>query len=180
MRENIRRNVFAVLIAILLLFAVTGIPYFVLRANYPRPHYKTVSESGLPDSLVYAVIKAESDFDEAAISKAGAIGLMQLMPATAEFICSREKIVFEKERLKEASYNIKLGCKYLSYLCERFPAVETALCAYNAGEGTARTWLKDPELSPDGIRLSEIPYSETRAYLKKILKYRKIYENLYR
>ena len=54
------------------------------------------------------------------------------------------------------------------------------LCAYNAGEGTVRTWLKDPELSPDGIRLSEIPYSETRAYLKKILKYRKIYENLYR
>ena len=103
-----------------------------------------------------------------------------LRPATAEFICSREKIVFEKERLKEASYNIKLGCKYLSYLCERFPAVETALCAYNAGEGTVRTWLKDPELSPDGIRLSEIPYSETRAYLKKILKYRKIYENLYR
>ena len=180
MKGKFRYKLIAVCAAVLLFAAVAVLPYIAARIAYPRPYRKPVAESGLPPALVYAVIKAESDFREDAVSKAGAAGLMQLMPATAEFICSREGLTFEKARLTEGEYNIMLGCKYVSYLLGGFPVAETALCAYNAGEGTVSEWLKDKEVSEDGETLCEIPYGETRAYVKKILKYRKFYEKLYR
>ena len=118
--------------------------------NYRRPFRAEVEKSGLSPALVYAVIKAESGFDEKAISRSGAVGLMQLLPATAEFVCRTEGLEFSPDRLTEGGYNIKLGCRYLNYLLERFSAEETALAAYNAGEGTVRTWLADERYSADG------------------------------
>lgn len=153
--------------------------YFAVRAGYPRPYFETVKGSGQEPALVYALMKAESGFEEDAVSEAGAIGLMQLLPATAQFVCARERIAYEPERLKEGEYNVLLGCKYLGYLCGRFSCTETALAAYNAGEGTVSRWLADPELSADGITLKAVPYAETREYLKKIAKFRKIYEFYY-
>lgn len=180
MKEKFRYNLIAVCVAVLLFAAVAVLPYLSARVSYPRPYRETVLKSGLPPALVYAVIKAESDFREDAVSRAGAVGLMQLMPATAEFVCERDGAPFDRERLKEAEYNITLGCKYLTYLFGRFPVTETAICAYNAGEGTVSEWLRDSSVSEDGKTLNEIPYGETRAYVKKILKYRKMYEKLYR
>ncbi len=155
------------------------IVYYAIRASYPRPYYEIVKGSGQEPTLIYALIKAESGFDEGAVSEAGAVGLMQLMPATAQFICAREKIEYEPERLKEGAYNILLGCKYMEYLIGRFPCTETALAAYNAGEGVVSRWLLDEECSSDGVTLKAIPYAETRGYLKKIAKFRKIYQFYY-
>lgn len=166
----------AVLAGLAALFAVV---YFSVRAAFPRPYTDTVEESGLEPEMVYSVMKAESGFNEAAVSPAGAVGIMQLKPATAEYICAREKIAYDASLLTDGAYNTMLGCKYLAYLLARFPVRETALAAYNAGEGTVSGWLRDPEYSADGERLTNIPYAETRVYVKKIVKFIKIYEFFY-
>ncbi len=158
---------------------VALIAYFAVRAGYPRPYYETVEGSGQEPALIYAVMKAESGFREDAVSEAGAVGVMQLLPATAQFVCARDEIAYEPERLKEGEYNTLLGCKYLEYLRGRFSCTETALAAYNAGEGTVSRWLSDPNFSADGATLKSVPYAETREYLKKIAKFRKIYEFFY-
>ena len=155
----------------LLLLAAAVLSFF---AAFPRPYRDIVGESGLDGALVYAVMKAESNFREGAQSDAGAVGIMQLLPSTAAFVCEREGISFDAARLKEGEYNVTLGCAYLGYLMEEFEE-ETALAAYNAGEGRVREWLKDGRYSSDGRTLFHIPYPETARYLKKISFFRKIY-----
>ncbi len=167
---------FAVGFGVLFLFLCV---FFGFRITYKRPYRKLVQESGLDENLVYAVIKAESGFREGAVSSAGAVGLMQILPSTAKFVCDMNGVEFDLSRLSKGDYNIKIGCYYLLYLLERFPVVETALCAYNAGEGTVFGWLEDSACSSDGLSLVNIPYRETRDYVKKINKFRKIYEFLY-
>ena len=153
--------------------------FFGARLIFPRPVKSTVAASGMDASLVYAIIKAESGFDENAISSAGAVGLMQLLPSTAEFICEREKIPYSEARLTEKEYNVRLGCLYFKYLLARFKAIETALAAYNAGEGVVSGWLKNKEFSEDGRTLKRIPYPETAQYVKKVKKFLKIYRFYY-
>ncbi len=174
-----KRAVLIPLIAVSLVLAACFAAWIWLLTAFPRPYRETVERSGM-SSLVYAVIRAESSFQEDAVSSAGAVGLMQIKPATAEFICRREGILFQPERLKEGEYNIFLGTRYLLYLMERFKNTETALAAYNAGEGTVAKWLRDREMSSDGMTLGKIPYPETATYVKKVGKFKKIYEFLYR
>ncbi len=172
---KIRRIFLGAALAVLLLI----VAFFGVRSSFPRPFLEEVRASGLHPSLVYAVMRAESGFDERAVSSAGAVGLMQLMPATAQFICAREGIVYEESRLTEGAYNLKLGLLYLKYLLERFPVEETAIVAYNAGEGAVREWLADAAYSADGRTLKKIPYPETARYLKKITKIKKFYDFFY-
>ena len=160
-------------------FLLAAFCFLIVRLAYPRPYREEVQASGLSPSLVYAVIKAESGFREDAVSRAGAVGLMQVKPSTAEFICTKRGVAFDASRLCEGGYNVTVGCMYLAYLLERFPQTETALAAYNAGEGTVSDWLKDESLSSDGMTLSRIPYAETEGYVKKIKKYKKIYVFIY-
>ena len=161
------------------IFVLLAAGFIGVYASYRRPYREVVKESGLDANLVYAVMKAESGFQEDAKSRAGAVGLMQILPSTAQFVCKINGLPFDIEKLIDGEYNVKIGCLYLVYLLERFPVTETALCAYNAGEGTVSQWLADSTYSTDGLTLNEIPYRETRAYVKKIMKFRKIYEFLY-
>lgn len=161
-----------------LLFALAAVWIGFLLA-FPRPYREAVEKSGAEPSLVYAVMRAESGGREDAVSRAGAVGLMQILPSTAEFICGREGIIFEPERLAEGEYNILLGTRYLLYLMARFDDETAVLAAYNAGEGTVMQWLGDEENSSDGKTLLKIPYPETASYVKKVVKFQKIYEILY-
>lgn len=162
------------LLALTALLLLTLSLFLCIPAAFPRPYRAVVDESGLSPALVYAVMKAESNFEEGAVSSAGAVGILQLRPSTAQFIAERSGIPFFPERLTDGEYNTRLGCAYLGYLLERFEE-ETALAAYNAGEGTVQGWLSDPRCSEDGRTLFQIPYAETRRYLKKISFFRKIY-----
>lgn len=175
----IKKRLFVLGMSLSILILLMATVFLGLYATHRRPYRKEVVESGLDENLVYAVMKAESGFQEDARSGAGAVGLMQILPSTAEFVCEMNGMEFEPGRLIDGEYNVKIGCLYLSYLMERFSAVETALCAYNAGEGTVAGWLADFKYSEDGVTLKEIPYGETRAYVKKIMKFHKIYEFLY-
>ena len=141
-------------------------------------------EFGVPVDLVYAVIKTESGFDSSAVSRKGAIGLMQMMPATFEWLTDdilREYLGIGM--LYDPKTNIKYGTYYLSRLYNRFGDWDTALAAYNGGEGNVSEWLKAKKYSDDGIRLKtdKIPdeFSETKNYVKKVNKALKKYKELY-
>lgn len=175
------RRVLFPLIAIILAAAILlAVSFWIWRAGYPRPYREILQKSEVEENLVFAIAKAESDFQEDAVSSAGAIGLMQLMPSTAEFVCSMHDIGFEPERLTEGEYNMRLGCLYLEYLLGRFACRETAIAAYNAGEGVVDKWLREKKYSRDGERLRKIPYPETARYVKKVEKNFRIYRFLYR
>lgn len=119
-------------------------------------------------AIIYAVIYCESNFDADAVSSAGALGLMQMMPATFEEMQFYLKETRSEEELFDPQINIRYGAYYLSRLYKRFENWETAFAAYNAGPTIVSKWLKDDEYSSDGKTLSHIPYSETSHYVKKV------------
>lgn len=127
-------------------------------------------EFDVPAAMILAVIRAESDFQADALSRAGAMGLMQLMPETFSFLCKELEEPHAAQKITDPETNIRFGTYYLSYLFEKFGSWRVALAAYNAGEGRVGEWLSDPALSQGGT-LRRIPYPETAAYVKKALAY---------
>lgn len=157
---------------------------FVDKTLYPLNHRELIEEYGdkygIPYELLAAVIKAESDFNERAKSSAGAVGLMQLMPSTAEEIAWRLGEDFEAVDITDAKTNIAYGSFYLNYLYRNLGEIwETALAAYNAGIGKVKGWLEDTEYSDDGKTLKAIPIAETENYINRISKYKEKYKELY-
>ena len=128
----------------------------------------------------YALVNTESSFNPNAKSSAGAIGLTQLLPSTAEYICVKNNIDFTKFDLYNPNDNLYIGAMYFKYLLDKFSTTYTALAAYNAGETVVRSWLKDERYSYDQISLYNIPYEETNNYINKIKKAEKIYKNFYK
>jgi len=157
---------------------------FINKTLYPLNHKELIVEYGdkygIPYELLAAVIKAESDFNETAKSSAGAVGLMQLMPSTAEEIAWRLGEDYESVDITDAETNIAYGSFYLNYLYQNLGEIwETALAAYNAGIGKVKGWLENSEYSDDGRALKSIPIAETENYVKRINKYKQKYKELY-
>lgn len=175
----------AVLLAVACLFLNRGYEYFMKRA-YPIQYESIVvreaAANGLEPALVYSVMKAESNFRPEVVSHAGAVGLMQLTPDTFTWLQTKLKDdrAYTADDLKSPEINIRYGCKFLSILLEKYPAKGTSLSAYNAGIGTVNAWLKDPAVSKDGKTLDQIPYEETKKYVRTVLdnyeKYRTLYQ----
>ncbi len=126
-------------------------------------------------ALALAIARRESEFDPAVVSPAGAMGLMQVMPATAEMMARAEGLPYSRPRLTaDPAYNVRLGAAYLSRLVEEFgPAVALVAAGYNAGPGRPRRWLtafgdpRDP--GTDVIDWVEmIPIAETRTYVMRV------------
>lgn len=143
---------------------------------------KYSEENGLDRYLVYAVIKAESNFNPNVKSNADARGLMQLMEETA---VERSNVIdnedVEAYDLYDPETNIKLGTSYLSYLLNLYDGnTVLAIIAYNAGLGNVQQWIKDGVIKSDGSDIENIPFKETENYVRKILRdyqmYLKIYE----
>jgi len=128
---------------------------------------------------VMGLIRAESSFRSHVTSPAGASGLMQIMPATAEWLAERMGIPFDEAFLFEPAYNIRMGTYYLRHLFNIFDAPNTVLAAYNAGTGNVQTWLGDSRYSADGLTLHTIPFAETREYVERVNRYAEIYRELY-
>ena len=149
----------------------------VLRKIYPTTYKDIVCRYHSDWRLVLSMVKAESGFRADATSEAGACGLMQILPSTAEFIAEKNGI--GEYDLYNPQDNLQLGCLYLIYLEEKFSDLQTTLAAYNAGEGTVREWLKDGRYSSDGASLSSVPYTETENYIIKIKKYYQNYRKIY-
>jgi soluble lytic murein transglycosylase len=133
-------------------------------------------------ALVLALIRQESAFDRRAVSRAGARGLMQLMPATARLVAKKIKLPYRRADLTEdPSYNMTLGRAYLGQLLEEFEgSTALALAAYNAGPHRVARWIaafgdpRRPEVDPvDWIE--RIPFSETRNYVQRVLESQVVY-----
>lgn len=159
------------------ILAVFGFSIFFLYKSYPQKYMDEIAHYSQESSLILALIRVESGFRPLAISEKGALGLMQILPETAEYVCALYG--YEQGDLLDPAYNIKIGVSYLGYLRSKFENYKTALAAYNAGEGTVRRWLSDPDYSNDGKTLQNIPYAETERYVKKIEIQHKIYKILY-
>ena len=165
-------------------FLYDGIITSIEKKEHPQKYNEYVSSAsekyGVPEAFIYAVIKTESAFDPDAVSRAGAIGLMQLMPSTFEDLTNnftREKL--SADRIYDPATNIKYGVYYLSWLYSKFGDWNTVAAAYNCGIGDVLDWLASSEYSDDGKTLKYIPVAETRAYVRKVGAARETYERLY-
>ena len=139
-------------------------------------------EFDIPQYIIYATIKVESNFDPNAVSSVGAIGLMQMMPSTFEWLTGEEHLNenLSTKMLDDPEVSIRYGTYYLSYLYKKFDYNwDNTFAAYNGGEGNVAKWLKSPEYSDLKGNLTSIPYKETANYVKKINKELNTYKALY-
>ncbi len=182
--KKIINLLFVVIAVVVMVNAAKLIYHTVMHIIYPVRYYEYIhkysGENRLDEYLVMGVIKAESNYIFDAHSEV-AHGLMQLTDETAEWVAGRLGAELGEGDIIEPETNIRLGCYYLRYLTDLYDGeIELALAAYNAGPGNVAKWLQNPEYSEDGKRLDEIPFKETREYVKKVLEYQKKYKNLYR
>jgi soluble lytic murein transglycosylase len=136
---------------------------------------------GVPKSLIFAIIRAESNYFPNALSPAGAVGLMQVMPATAAAVAKRGIENFTPDQLTLPGINIRLGVKHLHDLLTLYEGdTVLAVAAYNAGSGNVYRWRKMFGKMSREQFIENIPFQETREYVKKVLATAEIYESLYR
>jgi len=159
-----------ILILILAVFFITSTLFvFSELGGYRKYRYyieKICEQKGVEVELALAVARTESSFDESAVSKKGAVGLMQIMPSTAEYIA--KKVKFDKELdLYNPQTNLYLGICYLEYLFNRYGDERVVLACYNAGEGTVSKWTEEDIKNP--------PYRETKKYIEKVKRRKFIY-----
>lgn len=175
---------------IITIICLLAIGYFAnnhIQKNvfYPTKYMGIIKENSekynIDPLLILALIKAESGFNESAVSPQGAKGLMQLQDKTAQWCAEKIGIKnFKAEQLFDPKINIKLGTWYLGeYLLDYYDGdMQLALTAYNAGVGNVDKWLDNKNLS-DGVNLTKIPYNETYTYVNKINSYHQRYKQLY-
>jgi soluble lytic murein transglycosylase len=139
-------------------------------------------DKGLDPALIAGVIYAESHFIDGRTSSAGAQGLMQLTPATAQYIAQKSGgTAFEVSDLGTPQVNIAYGAFYLRYLMKRYgDDVPLVLAAYNAGEGNVDKWIAQARAKDQALNIGAIPFGETRSYVTKVLDARKEYRASYR
>ena len=139
------------------------------------------SDKGLDPALIASVIYAESHFIDQT-SPAGAKGLMQLMPETADYIAQKSGgTAFVQGDLASPQVNIAYGSWYLRYLMRKYEQREVlALAAYNAGEGKVDEWLAAATAGGRRFRAADIPFPETRNYVQTVFDARKRYRHTYR
>jgi len=175
-----RLSTLVVLLAIVLV--LLGTPFF-LRSAFPLYYGEVISAIAehydLDPFLLAAMIQVESGFRPEAVSPKGARGLMQIMPETATWLGKHSAQSIPVDDLFDPKTNIGLGAYYLTYLLERFPTLYAALAAYNAGPTNARRWLDERIWDGSYERTGQIPYGETRSYVRKVIMMKNLYTLLY-
>ncbi len=172
----------AVFIILFFAFALTPYPW---RWLYPLAYRHIIvqeaSRAQLDPSLVAAMINVESRWRADAVSRKGARGLMQLMPATAQWIAEKTgQGAVQEEDLFSPEVNIRLGVSYLADLLTQFDNNEIlALAAYNGGRGNVKTWLESGVWDGSEEHIESIPFGETRRYVLKVQAQRQIYDRIY-
>ena len=189
-RSKKLKNKKLLIVIILILIVIVFLGIFkdkILKIIYPKTFKEYVSiyseEYNIDENLIYALMKAESNFKSKAVSNRGAIGVMQLMEETALDVAKKAKIDIDENNLEQEllkpEVNIKIGTIYIKTLLNQYQNVEVTLAAYNAGIGTVNTWIEEGTIKKDGSDIENIPYKETNQYVRKILRDYKIYEYLY-
>ncbi|MCQ2431409.1 MAG: lytic transglycosylase domain-containing protein [Clostridia bacterium] len=151
-------------------------------ALYPRKYMALVDAASkkwdVPTSVIYAVIRIESGFEENAVSWADAHGLMQLTYDTYDWLYFLRGEEADHDTIMIPSYNIDAGTQLLSWLYARYEDWENVFAAYNAGFSRVNKWLEDPEISENG-HLVHIPITETENYVRLVGESAQMYKTLY-
>jgi len=174
----VRLGVFGILAVFVAAFAVYVLetePRWYERMRYPLEYEKIVvghaENYRLEPHLLAAVIYQESKFDANAVSESGAVGLMQLLPATAQGIADRTGGSGWHERdLVDPELNVRYGSWYLRHLLDKYHDEELALAAYNAGQANVDRWRE---------KGGEIEFAETRHYVQRVQELKAIYARAY-
>lgn len=154
------------------------------RRTHPRTYAEYVQKYsemyGVPEEVIFATIRTESNFVSNAVSSAGAVGLMQLMPDTFLWLCEKNGEELDAGMLYDPETNIRYGTYYLAYLYSEFGLWETVYAAYNCGPGRVKEWQTSEDYADENGVLINIPFKETAGYVKKVSKAVAIYEKLYK
>jgi soluble lytic murein transglycosylase len=152
---------------------------------FPRPYWNALRDdahaNGLDPYLVAALIRQESEFNPGAVSRANAIGLMQLLPSTGKSLAKRAGYRhFHRNDLLNPEVNLRLGTIDLRRSIDHYDGqLEYALAAYNAGDSPVRQWIDSGDYKDIAEWVESIPYSETRNYVESILRNREMYRAVY-
>lgn len=186
MIKRLCKTIFLIIVFVFIAYILIGnidLKKIIQEKIYPKKYETEVIKYAnlyeVDEDLIFAIIKAESNFDPDASSSKGAIGLMQLMYDTADDVAEIVGIGIDKQSLAEPETNINLGTKYISILIDKYGNLELALAAYNAGSGNVDAWINDGTLKSDGSNIENVPYKETNNYVRKILRDYKIYQEIY-
>ncbi len=169
-------GIVALVVAGFAAYVVETEPRWYERLRYPLEYEQIVvghaENYDLQPHLLAAVIYQESKFDADAVSESGAVGLMQLLPATAQGIADRTGGSGWHERdLVDPELNVRYGSWYLRHLLDKYENEELALAAYNAGQANVDRWREEG---------GGIQFPETRHYVQRVQELKAIYERAYR
>ncbi len=168
-----------VVASVAVFWVLPGIMRSRFMLNYVDLIKQYSAEYDLEPSFVAGVIHTESKFKPDAVSRVGARGLMQIMPATGEEIANALGEPFDVDRLFDPETSIRYGCFYLRQQMDRFGQNKAVtLAAYNAGPHRAAQWLSEYGLDSKG-RIAYIPFEETRNYVDRVFRAQENYETLY-
>lgn len=175
------KKIWIAIVVIVIIIVLTIIAFFVMfPKKYSEYITKYASEYGVDEYVIASVINIESGYDPKAISKAGAIGIMQLIPATAFDMADRLDMTITEDSLYDVDTNIRLGVFYLSYLLKIFDGnITNALASYNWGMQNVKNWLDMGNIDKHG-NIINIPVKETKDYLKKFDINKFVYKNIYK
>ncbi|HEU5296803.1 MAG TPA: transglycosylase SLT domain-containing protein [Burkholderiaceae bacterium] len=153
-----------------------------MAQRYPMPFRDIVlarsQETGLDPAYVFGLIRQESRFIPDARSNVGAAGLMQLMPNTARWVARKLALDYRPDQIIDPLVNVRLGTGYLKLVLEDFGGSQAmAAAAYNAGPNRPRRWREGPAVEP-AIWAENIPFNETRDYVRKVLSNAAVYASL--
>jgi soluble lytic murein transglycosylase len=158
-------------------------PYW--EALFPRPYWTDLKKfslaNGLDPYLVASLIRQESEFNPGAVSRANAVGLMQLLPKTGKLVAGQEKLKrYNPSELYTPTVNLELGTRYFRGMVDKFGgSFEYALAAYNAGSDRVEEWLGQGKYRDQQEFVESIPFTETREYVQAILRNASVYRQLY-
>jgi soluble lytic murein transglycosylase len=157
----------------------------VWEGLFPRAYWEDLKKNALANHLdpylVASLIRQESEFNPSAVSRANAMGLMQLLPGVGRGLAKEMKIRnFSSDELLVAGTNLQLGTRYFKRMVDHYGGqVEYALAAYNAGEDRVDEWRRNGKFRDVDEFVESIPFTETREYVQAIMRNTSLYKMLY-
>ncbi len=164
---------------------IPDLPRKYWEALFPKPYWADLKRSsaanGLDPYLVASLIRQESEFNPAAVSRANAVGLMQLLPKTGKLVAKESRLKrYNASQLYTPAVNMELGTRYFRGMVDKYGgSFEYALAAYNAGSDRVNEWLAQGKYRDPQEFVESIPFTETREYVQAILRNASVYKQLY-
>ncbi len=158
------------------------VPRDVWATAFPLPYSAAIRQhaqrAGVDPMLVAGLIRQESAFQAGAISRAKALGLMQVLPGTGKILARKLKVSYSRAKLFQPEYNLQLGTRYLADLLRMFGDSEAAIASYDAGEDRIAGWQAERKYEEIAEFVESIPFTETREYVQIVKRNAEIYRRL--